>query len=58
MTLQILLYEDAVHRDKLSGTQILLWTTVGVGANVIEASWSALEQSVNYFLLRHGHTPR
>jgi 2-isopropylmalate synthase len=33
------------------------WTTVGVGANVIEASWTALEQSVNYFLLRRGHRP-
>lgn len=31
------------------------WTTVGVGANVIEASWVALNQAVNYFLLRRGH---
>ncbi|MQA95690.1 MAG: citramalate synthase [Streptosporangiales bacterium] len=32
------------------------WGTVGVGENVIEASWQALEQAVTYGLLRQGHT--
>ncbi|MBV2365514.1 citramalate synthase [Streptomonospora nanhaiensis] len=31
------------------------WTTVGVGENVIEASWIALEQAVTYGLLRQGY---
>ncbi len=29
------------------------WVTVGVGANVIEASWEALTDSFNYGLVRH-----
>ncbi|MBM9459213.1 citramalate synthase [Nocardioides sp. zg-536] len=29
------------------------WVTVGVGANVIEASWEALVDSITYGLLRH-----
>ena len=32
------------------------WTTVGVGENVIEASWTALEQALTYGLLRRGYT--
>src|SRR5690606_36938029 len=31
------------------------WSTVGVGQNVIDASWQALEQAVTYGLLRAGH---
>ncbi|MFC7327808.1 citramalate synthase [Marinactinospora rubrisoli] len=31
------------------------WTTVGVGENVIDASWTALEQAVTYGLLRQGY---
>ncbi|MBB6170426.1 2-isopropylmalate synthase [Nocardiopsis mwathae] len=31
------------------------WTTVGVGENVIDASWTALEDAVTYGLLRQGH---
>ncbi|GAA3750571.1 2-isopropylmalate synthase [Spinactinospora alkalitolerans] len=31
------------------------WTTVGVGENVIDASWIALEQAVTYGLLRQGY---
>src|SRR5690625_3923978 len=31
------------------------WTTVGVGENVIDASWIALEDAVSYGLLRQGY---
>ncbi|TQN32568.1 2-isopropylmalate synthase [Haloactinospora alba] len=31
------------------------WTTVGVGENVIDASWVALEQAITYGLLRQGY---
>ncbi|MEU0488968.1 citramalate synthase [Nocardiopsis changdeensis] len=31
------------------------WTTVGVGPNVVDASWVALEQAFNYGLLRQGY---
>ncbi|MBB4933612.1 2-isopropylmalate synthase [Lipingzhangella halophila] len=31
------------------------WTTVGVGENVIDASWIALEQAVSYGLLMQGY---
>ncbi|GAA3764198.1 citramalate synthase [Salinactinospora qingdaonensis] len=31
------------------------WTTVGVGENVIEASWIALQQAITYGLLRQGY---
>ncbi|ASU85192.1 citramalate synthase [Nocardiopsis gilva YIM 90087] len=31
------------------------WTTVGVGENVIDASWIALESAVTYGLLRQGY---
>jgi len=33
------------------------WVTVGVGANVIEASWEALLDGVVFGLRRHGETP-
>jgi len=31
------------------------WTTVGVGENVIDASWTALEQAITYGLMRQGY---
>jgi 2-isopropylmalate synthase len=31
------------------------WRTVGSSANIIEASWFALADSVEYWLLKHGH---
>ncbi|MFD6095379.1 citramalate synthase [Nocardiopsis flavescens] len=31
------------------------WTTVGVGPNVVDASWVALEQAFDYGLLRQGY---
>jgi 2-isopropylmalate synthase len=34
------------------------WVTVGVGANVIEASWEALLDAVTFGLRRHGERPR
>ena len=30
------------------------WTTIGVSANIIEASWRALEESLVYGLLHAG----
>ena len=33
------------------------WVTVGVGANIIEASWDALVDAVTYGLRRHGTAP-
>src|SRR5919112_310934 len=33
------------------------WVTVGVGHNVIEASWGALTDAVTYGLRRHGQPP-
>ncbi len=34
------------------------WVTVGVGANVIEASWGALLDGVTFGLRRHGENPQ
>lgn len=34
-----------------------VWSTVGVSENIIEASWQALSDSMNYALLRH-HQPK
>jgi 2-isopropylmalate synthase len=34
------------------------WTTIGVAANILEASWQALVESVTYGLVRAGVTPR
>jgi 2-isopropylmalate synthase len=46
---------DAITRVLIetsdSGTT---WTTVGVGANIVEASWQALCDGLVYGLLRHG----
>jgi 2-isopropylmalate synthase len=33
------------------------WETVGIGANIIEASWEALVDGVTYGLLRQGAEP-
>jgi 2-isopropylmalate synthase len=34
------------------------WRTVGVGANVVEASWEALMDGLIFGLLRLGQSPR
>ena len=34
------------------------WTTIGVAANILQASWEALVESVTYGLLRAGVDPR
>ena len=34
------------------------WGTVGVSDNIIEASWQALRDAVEYKLLRDGKRPR
>jgi 2-isopropylmalate synthase len=34
------------------------WVTVGVGHNIVEASWEALVDGVTFGLLRHKETPR
>lgn len=34
------------------------WETVGVGANIVEASWQALCDGLTFGLLRHGVLPR
>ncbi|WP_328992358.1 citramalate synthase [Kribbella sp. NBC_01245] len=34
------------------------WFTVGVGANIVEASWEALVDGFSYGLLRHKEVPR
>ncbi|MBO0827329.1 MAG: citramalate synthase [Streptosporangiales bacterium] len=31
------------------------WGTVGVGGNILEASWEALEDALAYYLVRRGH---
>ncbi|HEY6795171.1 MAG TPA: citramalate synthase [Kineosporiaceae bacterium] len=50
---------DAITRVLIetsdSGTT---WTTVGVGPNIVEASWLALCDGLVYGLLRHGVGPR
>jgi 2-isopropylmalate synthase len=49
---------DAVTRvliETSDGTSS--WVTVGVGHNVIEASWGALVDAVTYGLRRHGEQP-
>ncbi|PSK95573.1 2-isopropylmalate synthase [Murinocardiopsis flavida] len=47
---------DAITRVLIgSGDGRRDWTTVGVGENVIDASWIALEQAVNYGLLNQGY---
>ncbi|MDQ1627387.1 MAG: 2-isopropylmalate synthase [Actinomycetota bacterium] len=46
---------DAVTRVLIETTDgETSWETVGVHANIVEASWEALLDAVNYGLLRHG----
>jgi 2-isopropylmalate synthase len=46
---------DAVTRVLIETTDgETSWETVGVHANIIEASWEALLEAVTYGLLRHG----
>ncbi|GAB3129629.1 citramalate synthase [Microbispora hainanensis] len=48
---------DAVTRVLITSSDATgEWATVGVGENIIEASWQALEQAVTYGLLRAGHS--
>jgi 2-isopropylmalate synthase len=49
---------DAVTRVLVETADGLTsWETVGVGANIVEASWQALVDGVVYGLLRHGASP-
>jgi 2-isopropylmalate synthase len=49
---------DAVTRVLIETTDgASSWVTVGVGHNVIEASWGALVDAVTYGLRRHGERP-
>jgi 2-isopropylmalate synthase len=49
---------DAVTRVLIETTDgVSSWVTVGVGANVIEASWEALLDGVTFGLRRHGQPP-
>ncbi|QNN52070.1 citramalate synthase [Nocardioides mesophilus] len=49
---------DAVTRVLIETTDgESSWVTVGVGANVIEASWGALVDGVTFGLRRHGEQP-
>ena len=48
---------DAIVRTLIDTTDgVHTWTTVGVGTNVIEASWEALHDAYRYGLLRHTAT--
>ncbi|MDR2453232.1 MAG: citramalate synthase [Bifidobacteriaceae bacterium] len=50
---------DAVTRVMIETTDgASVWRTVGVGANIIEASWEALTDAFTYGLLRAGVSPR
>ncbi|MDR2566894.1 MAG: citramalate synthase [Bifidobacteriaceae bacterium] len=50
---------DAVTRVIIESTNgLAVWRTVGVGANIIEASWEALTDAFTYGLLTAGITPR
>lgn len=50
---------DATTRVLIETTDGLhSWSTVGVGPNMIEASWEALTDSAIYGLIRHGVDPR
>ena len=50
---------DAVTRVLIETSDgATTWTTVGVDANIIEASWKALVDSITYGLLRAGVEPR
>jgi 2-isopropylmalate synthase len=62
-------YKVRVLKSSLSGTASLVrvlitssdgetsWGTVGVSANIVEASWRALIDSVEYKLMKDGATP-
>ena len=46
---------DAVTRVLIETSDAATsWITVGVGANIVEASWQALNDGLVYGLLRHG----
>jgi len=50
---------DAITRVLISTSDgETTWQTVGVGANVVEASWEALVDGLVFGLLRHGQRPR
>ena len=50
---------DAVTRVLITTSDgVTTWRTVGVGANVVEASWEALVDGLVFGLLRHGQPPR
>ena len=50
---------DAVTRVLIETSDgATTWTTVGVAANIIEASWMALVDSITYGLLRGDVQPR
>ncbi|MGB4473209.1 MAG: alpha-isopropylmalate synthase regulatory domain-containing protein, partial [Limnochordia bacterium] len=40
-----------VHIESTDGKNV--WGTVGVSTNIIEASWAALVDSIEYFLYHH-----
>ncbi|MFL6331811.1 MAG: alpha-isopropylmalate synthase regulatory domain-containing protein, partial [Pyrinomonadaceae bacterium] len=62
-------YKVRVRRGSLSGTASLVrvlitsgdsaaqWGTVGVSSNIVEASWRALVDAVEYKLLKDGAEP-
>jgi len=43
-----------VHIESAEGADT--WSTIGVSENIVEASWHALLDAVEYGLLRHGWT--
>ena len=43
-----------VHIESTDGEKV--WGTVGVSTNIIEASWTALMDSIEYFLYRNHHS--
>ncbi len=50
---------DAITRVLIETTDGKdVWVTVGVGANIIEASWEALVDAFTYGLRKHGVDPR
>ncbi len=50
---------DAVTRVLIETTDGLTsWSTIGVAANILEASWDALVESVTFGLIRAGVAPR
>jgi 2-isopropylmalate synthase len=36
-----------------SASEVEKWSTVGVSENIIEASWQALADSINYLLMKN-----